>query len=117
MVNGPEFLISWIGLGFAAGISPGPLLALVFSETLKYGRKGEIKIAISPLIADLPIILFVLFVLLSLKAYSFVIGTIFLFGALYLIYLGIENLKVKINKFKVEHQKKTFLNEVLLQIF
>ncbi len=46
MVEGFEFLISGIILGLAAGTSPGPLLALVFSETLKYGKKEGIKIAL-----------------------------------------------------------------------
>jgi threonine/homoserine/homoserine lactone efflux protein len=36
-----EFLVSGILFGLATGTSPGPLLALVFSETLKYGKKKE----------------------------------------------------------------------------
>ena len=31
-----DYLIMGITLGFAAGISPGPLLVLVMSETIKY---------------------------------------------------------------------------------
>lgn len=49
------FLISGIIFGLSAGISPGPLLALVISETLKFGRKEGIKVAIAPLITDIPI--------------------------------------------------------------
>lgn len=55
MVEGLEFLISGIVFGLAAGVAPGPLLALVFSETLKYGKKEGVTVAISPLITDLPI--------------------------------------------------------------
>lgn len=102
MIEGLEFLVSGIILGLTAGTSPGPLLALVFSETLKYGKKEGIEIAVSPLITDLPIVLFVLFILTNLRGYNFIIGTISLFGACYLIYLGIKSLRVKISGFKVE---------------
>jgi len=43
MTEGLEFLISGMIFGLAAGTSPGPLLALVFSETLKYGKEEEVK--------------------------------------------------------------------------
>jgi len=96
MTEGLEFLISGMIFGLAAGTSPGPLLALVFSETLKYGKEEGVKIAVSPLITDLPIVLFVLLVLSNLIEYDLVIGVISLFGACYLIYLGFESLRVKI---------------------
>ena len=109
MIKGLEFLVSGIVFGLSAGTSPGPLLALVFSETLKYGKKEGIKIAISPLFTDFAIVLFVLFALSNLVKHNFVIGTISLFGACYLVYLGIENLRVKINNFEVKLAKKDAL--------
>jgi len=68
MVEGLEFLISGVVFGLAAGMAPGSLLALVFSETLKYGKKRGVKVAISPLITDLPIVIFVLFMLSTLSS-------------------------------------------------
>jgi threonine/homoserine/homoserine lactone efflux protein len=117
MIEGLEFLVSGVIFGLAAGMSPGPLLALVFSETLKYGKKEGIKIAVSPLITDLPIVLFVLFMLSRLVGYSFVIGIISLFGACYLVYLGFESLEVKINKFEVELTKKGALKRGVIANF
>lgn len=90
-----NFLISGMILGLAAGVSPGPLLALLFTETVKHGRREGIKVAISPLVTDLPIVLFVLFILSSLTEQNLVIGTISLLGASYLMYLGIENLRTR----------------------
>jgi len=106
MTDGLEFLISGIFFGFAAGTSPGPLLALVFSETLKYGKKEGIKIAVSPLITELPIVLFVLPILSNLMKYGLIIGIISLFGACYLIHLGIKNLRVKTSALEVESAKE-----------
>ena len=120
MVEALEFLISGVVFGLAAGIAPGPLLALVFSETLKHGKKEGVKVAISPLITDLPIIVFVLFMLSTLSSLiecNFVIGVVSLFGACYLIYLGVENLRVKTDKFEVEPAKKDALKRGVIVNF
>ncbi|HUU50782.1 MAG TPA: LysE family transporter [Nitrospinota bacterium] len=111
------FLISGFILGLAAGISPGPLLALVFSETLKFGKKEGVKIAVAPLITDLPIILFVFFILSYLTKYSFIIGSIALFGAGYLVYLGVENLRVKSEEFGIKLEKKEALKRGIIANF
>jgi threonine/homoserine/homoserine lactone efflux protein len=111
------FLISGFILGLAAGISPGPLLALVFSETLKFGKKEGVKIAVAPLITDLPIILFVFFILSYLTKYSCIIGSIALFGAGYLVYLGVENLRVKSEEFKIKLEKKEALKRGIIANF
>ena len=52
-----------IGLGLAAGISPGPLLTLVISTTLERGFRAGTRIAIAPLITDAPIIVVTLLIL------------------------------------------------------
>jgi len=117
MTEGLEFLISGMIFGLAAGTSPGPLLALVFSETLKHGKEEGVKIAVSPLITDLPIVLFVLLILSNLIEYDLVIGVISLFGACYLIYLGFESLRVKIDKFEVELAKKDALKRGVIANF
>jgi threonine/homoserine/homoserine lactone efflux protein len=111
MIDGLEFLLSGIFFGLAAGTSPGPLLALVFSETVKYGRKEGVKIAISPLITEFPIILFVLLILSNLVKHGSIIGIISLFGACYLIHLGIKNLRVKTSVLEVESAKEDGLKQ------
>ena len=45
-------------LGLAAGFAPGPLLTLVISETLQHDIKSGVKVALAPIITDLPIIFF-----------------------------------------------------------
>ena len=41
-----DSLLFGIVFGLAAGLSPGPLITLVVSETLKNGKKEGIKVAI-----------------------------------------------------------------------
>lgn len=114
MVEGLEFLFSGIVLGLAVGTFPGPILTLVISETLKYKKKEGIKIAISPLIAELPIVLFVFLILSNLVKYSLLIGTISLFGACYLTYLGLKNLRVRPTVFEVEPARQDGLKRGLI---
>jgi threonine/homoserine/homoserine lactone efflux protein len=87
-------------IGLAAGLSPGPLITLVVSETLKNGKKEGIKVAISPLISEPPIILFVLVILSSVAENFTIIGAISLLGACFLIYLGLSNLRADVKEYK-----------------
>jgi len=106
MATALEFLVAGLLLGLAQGLSPGPLITLIFSETLKYGKKEGIKIAVSPLVTDSLIVLLVLLVLSSFAQYNLVLGVISLLGAGYLIYLGIENLRANMERFEVDVAEK-----------
>jgi len=89
------FLFSGIAFGLSAGLSPGPLLTLVISETLKHGIRSGIKVAIAPLLTDLPIVSMAVFLLSHLADVKPVIGAISRGGAAFLIYLGYESLVFK----------------------
>ena len=117
MAHITEFLAYGILLGLAQGLTPGPLITLIFSETLKHGKKEGLKIAISPLITDSLIVSLSLLILSNLAGYTVIIGIISLFGACYLIYLGIENLRIKIDKFTLEPAKKDALKRGIIANF
>ncbi|MCJ7711040.1 MAG: LysE family transporter [Chloroflexi bacterium] len=42
--------------GLSAGLAPGPLLALVISQTVRHGLGQGVRVALAPLITDLPIV-------------------------------------------------------------
>lgn len=86
-----DFLFLGITLGLSAGLSPGPLQAIVISETLLKGKKEGIKVALAPLLTDLPIIVAAIFFINAISLKNF----LFLAGGIYLIYLGIENVRMK----------------------
>jgi threonine/homoserine/homoserine lactone efflux protein len=88
-------LIAGITLGFSAGISPGPLMALTISETLKSGTRAGLFVAFVPLITDLPIIVGSIFIVSKLQNINLLLIVISVIGALYLFYLGYENIKIK----------------------
>jgi len=89
------YLGSGLFLGIVAGISPGPLLPLVVTETLKHGRKEGIKLALVPLITDLPIILAAYFLIQNYADNELLLGIISLLGGLFLLLLACENIWYK----------------------
>ncbi len=89
------FLGSGILLGIAAGISPGPLLPLVVSETLKFGHKEGIKLSLAPLITDPPIVLASYFIVRHYANNELLLGTISCLGGLFLLFLAYENIFYK----------------------
>ncbi|MEW6186975.1 MAG: LysE family transporter [Thermodesulfobacteriota bacterium] len=88
------FLIGTL-LGLSAGFAPGPLLTLVVSETLRHDYKAGIRVALSPLITDLPIILLTVFILERLAAFRPLLGVISLIGGVVLIYMAYQGFFVK----------------------
>ena len=95
MTKSISFLISGIIFGLVAGISPGPLLALVISETLKHGKKEGILIAVAPLVTDLPIVFVSVLILAKLSHSHFILGVISIAGALFIGYLAYESITIK----------------------
>lgn len=89
-----SFLTAGVILGLSAGFAPGPLLTLVVSETLQHGTRAAVKIALAPLLTDLPIILLALFLLAKLAQFNHILAIISIFGACFIVSLGIENFKV-----------------------
>ena len=97
-----DYLITGITLGFVAGISPGPLLILVITETIKYNRKEGIKMAFVPLLSDLPIVFFSIFAIHKLSDSNKLLGIISLLGAGFLVYLAFENIRIRTKELRFE---------------
>ena len=89
------FIISGIVFGLGGGLTPGPLMTLVITETLKHGTKEGLKVAMTPLITDLPVVLVSIFLLSKLSEINIIIGIISLVGAVFLVYLGYESFTFK----------------------
>lgn len=97
-----ELLIAGIGLGLYAGLSPGPLLVLVISHTLQHGYGEGVKVALAPVVTDIPIILLSVSFLSIVSGFSYVIGFISILGGIYLGYLAYESFVTSGLKMKFE---------------
>ncbi|MDI6725184.1 MAG: LysE family translocator [Methanobacterium sp.] len=90
-----KLLIAGITLGLYAGFSPGPLLVLVISQTLKHGYREGVKVAFAPIITDLPTILITVLFLSLISSYTSILGVISITGGVYLGYLAYESFKTR----------------------
>jgi threonine/homoserine/homoserine lactone efflux protein len=90
-----QFLLSGILFGLIAGMSPGPLLTLVISETLRHNRKAGILIASAPLLTDLPIIAVSILIISKLSNSNLVLGILSIMGACFIAYLAYESISIK----------------------
>ncbi|RLB69104.1 MAG: LysE family translocator [Deltaproteobacteria bacterium] len=88
--------------GLTAGISPGPLLALVISETVRGGFQAGLRVALAPLITDLPIILVTLLILNRVSRSAPILGVITLAGAVFIGFLAYECFQTASTKQKPE---------------
>ncbi|MBU0482441.1 MAG: LysE family translocator [Proteobacteria bacterium] len=88
-----HYLLFGIVLGLSAGFAPGPLFALVISETLRHGVGSGIRVSLAPVITDLPIIFVSLFVLAKLSGFNTVLGIVSLLGGLFVFYMGWQNIR------------------------
>ena len=89
------FLSAGIALGLYAGFSPGPLLALVISQTIKHGPKEGVKVALAPIMTDFPILLVSTTLLIRLSDYKMILGIVSILGALFLVYLAYGSIKTR----------------------
>jgi threonine/homoserine/homoserine lactone efflux protein len=89
------FLTTGTILGLSAGIAPGPLLALVVSESLRYGMKAGVKVALAPVLSDLPIVVLTLYFLARVSAFHTILGMISILGGFVLFYMGYQGVTAK----------------------
>ncbi|MCY4076198.1 MAG: LysE family transporter [Acidobacteria bacterium] len=85
--------LTGVVFGLAAGVTPGPLLTLVVTESLRGGVGAGMRVAAAPLLTDGPIVL-VSIVLLTRVDGTAVLGALALAGAALLGYLAWDGLTV-----------------------
>ena len=117
MIEEFTFLISGIIFGLTLGTSPGPLLTLVISETLKHDKKEGIKIAVAPILTDLPIVLITLLILSKLTNFDPILGSISILGAIFIGYLAYENISIKKIELDVSEAKPQSIKKGVIANF
>jgi threonine/homoserine/homoserine lactone efflux protein len=85
-----DALLFGLSLGFIAGISPGPLMTLVLSESLRRGFRAGAITSMAPLISDTPVIILSLVALRQVPE-SF-LAVLTLAGGGLVIFLGVRTI-------------------------
>lgn len=76
-----EFLATGALFGLSAGLAPGPLLALVMSQTLRHGPGQGVRVAMAPLLTDVPIVVICTVLVGVLTGSSLAMGAVALAGS------------------------------------
>ncbi|MCP5416849.1 MAG: LysE family transporter [Chromatiaceae bacterium] len=108
------FLIAGVLFGISAGFSPGPLLALVVSETLQHGIDSGIKVALAPIVTDIPIVALVFLLFTRLSEWQAGLGIISLAGGCYVLYMSYTSLRVTGRKLNQTATKPNSLSKGVL---
>lgn len=90
-----EYASYGVILGVSAGLSPGPLLAIVITQTLRHSAGEGVKVAMAPILTDLPIIGAALLLFSVLPNPDLALGIISFIGAVFVLYLGIGSIRQK----------------------
>ena len=91
MSEGWPYLLTGIVVGLAGGFSPGPITTLVIAQSLRYGIREGVKIAVAPILTDAPIAIVAIFVIGRLADARGALGMIALLGAAFLTYLAYDS--------------------------
>ncbi len=88
---GMQDLVAAASIGLGAGVSPGPLLTLVVTATLERGFGAGVRVAMAPLITDLPVIILAVFAAQAVPIAA--LSLLSLVGGLFVGYLGFDTLR------------------------
>ena len=86
-----DALLLGLSLGLGAGLAPGPLLALVIRSALQDGIAAGVRVALSPLVTDVPVI--VVAVVLASSLPEGALGVLAVAGGGFVIWLGVDALR------------------------
>ncbi len=88
-----HYLTIGVLFGLSGGLAPGPLLTLVISETILHDIRAGIKVAVAPLITDLPIVMLTIFISSRFSGSDLFVGGISLVGGVVVLLMGVSGLK------------------------
>lgn len=86
-----DALVLGLSIGLAAGISPGPLLVLVVTATLRSGARAGVLTACAPLVTDALVVTAVLLVLDQLPPDA--LAVIGVAGGVFVVWTGVSTLR------------------------
>lgn len=85
-----ETVLAAVSLGLFAGVSPGPLMALVLTASLERGFRAGALAAIAPLLTDAPVIL-LSFAVLGRVPENFLAG-VTVAGGVFVAWIGVQTI-------------------------
>jgi threonine/homoserine/homoserine lactone efflux protein len=95
VLAGLEAVGAGLLFGLSAGLAPGPLLALVIAQTLRHGLGHGVRVALAPLLTDLPIIVAAVLLVGTAATTGPLPALIALFGAAFVLALALDTWRAR----------------------
>ena len=115
MIN---YILTGTLLGLSAGFAPGPLLSLVISETLQHNTRAGVKVALAPIITDLPIIVISVFILSKLADFNSVLAVVSIIGGIVVLAMGLQGLRSRATTIDLDEVKpRSLIKGVTVNFF
>jgi threonine/homoserine/homoserine lactone efflux protein len=89
------YLLSGLLLGLSAGLAPGPLLTLVIGESLRHGSRAGVKVALAPLLTDLPVVGLTLLAVRQFSRFNPLLAAISTLGGLVVLTIGYRTFRTQ----------------------
>ena len=103
-------------LGLGAGLAPGPLLALVMTESLRGGPRAGMRVALAPLVTDAPIVAISWVLAGSLDPQSPWLAVLALAGSIVVGHLAIEQWRAVLPKADASHDGRSLRRGVAVNV-
>ncbi|MDF2379081.1 MAG: LysE family transporter [Candidatus Gracilibacteria bacterium] len=107
--------IEFITLGIISGLSPGPVMALMFGETFRHGGRRALGVPLALFVSNLFITPAMLLVLIMGNTIDGFIQIIPYFGALILIFMGIQEWRAS-PRFETQVSTRPFIKSFLIDL-
>jgi threonine/homoserine/homoserine lactone efflux protein len=86
----------------------------MISETLQHDVKSGVKVALAPIITDLPIVILTLFILSKLSSFHNILEIISLTGGFVILFMGYERIRTKGVELNLQQTKPKSLTKGIL---
>ena len=110
------FMTSGILLGLSGGLSPGPLTALVISQTLRFGSREGMLVALAPILTDGPLVLAAGFLVSVAAGMDGVLGALSVLGAFVVAYLAWDAYNAQIPSVEEAGEPRSIVKSIAVNL-
>jgi threonine/homoserine/homoserine lactone efflux protein len=110
------FLSTGLLLGLSGGLAPGPLTALVISQTLRFGLREGMLVATAPILTDGPLVLAAGFLVSVATGMNGVLGGLSILGACVVSWLAWDAFHAEIPPLDTIEEPRSLSKSILVNL-
>ena len=110
------FITSGVLLGLSGGLSPGPLTALVISQTLRFGAREGMLVALAPILTDAPLVIAAGLLVSAVAGMNAILGVLSVLGALVVGYLAWDAYNAQIPSVENAGEPRSIMKSIAVNL-